>query len=179
MVFNSVLAFPKGTVPGGSDGKSVCLQCRRPGFDLWVGKIPWRRKWQPTPVLLAGKSHGWRSLVDYNPWGHKESDTNEQLHFQRNCSVCTLNLWSFDTFVHSLLLWTIHENNRNDLVSIFHNLEFSLCMRYSVSFSVQCTYICLHILFFNLLYSSSVVFRLSTISTITCENNNSIYSRPF
>ena len=41
---------------------SVCLQCRRPGFDLWVRKIPWRRKWQPTPVLLPGESHGWRSL---------------------------------------------------------------------------------------------------------------------
>ena len=41
--------------PGGSDGKSVCLQCRRPGFDPWVGKIPWRRKWQPTPSILAWK----------------------------------------------------------------------------------------------------------------------------
>ena len=38
-----------------------------------VGKIPWRGKWQPTPVLLPGKSHGWRSLVGYSPWGRKES----------------------------------------------------------------------------------------------------------
>ena len=38
---------------------------------------PWRRKWQPTPVLLPGKSHGWRSLVGYSPWGHKESDMTE------------------------------------------------------------------------------------------------------
>ena len=60
---------------------SVCLQCRRPGFDPWVAKIPWRRKWQPTPVFLPGKSHGWRSLVGYSPWGHKESDTTERLHF--------------------------------------------------------------------------------------------------
>ena len=44
-------------------------------------KIPWRRKWQPTPVLLPGKSHGRRSLVGYSPWGCKESDTTEQLHF--------------------------------------------------------------------------------------------------
>ena len=43
-------------------------------FDPWVGKIPWRRKWQPTPVLLPGKSHGQRSLVGYSPWGRKESD---------------------------------------------------------------------------------------------------------
>ena len=55
--------------PGGSDGKSVCLQCRRPGFDPWVRKILWRRKWQPTPLLLPKKSHGRRSLVGYSPWG--------------------------------------------------------------------------------------------------------------
>ena len=53
------------------------LECRRPGFDPWVGKIPWRRIWQPTPVLLPGESHGGRSLVGYSPWGHKESDMTE------------------------------------------------------------------------------------------------------
>ena len=44
-------------------------------------KISWRREWQPTPVLLPGKSCGLRSLVGYSPWGRKESDTTEQLHF--------------------------------------------------------------------------------------------------
>ena len=67
--------------PGGADGKASCLQCGRPGFNPWVGKILWRRKWQPTPVLLPGKSHGRRSLVGYRPWGCKESDTTERLHF--------------------------------------------------------------------------------------------------
>ena len=67
-------------------GSSVCLQCRRLGFDPWVGKIPWRRKQQPTPVLLLGKSHGWRSLVGYSPWGHKELDTTERLHFNFSLS---------------------------------------------------------------------------------------------
>ena len=62
----------------------ICLQSRRPGFDPMVLKIPWRRKWQPTPVFLLGKFHGQRSLVGYNPWGHKESDTNEWL---------TISLW--------------------------------------------------------------------------------------
>ena len=46
-------------------------------MDPWVGKILWRRKWQPTPVLLPGKSHGWRSMVGYSPWGHKELDPLE------------------------------------------------------------------------------------------------------
>ena len=62
-------------------GTSLVVQCRRPGFDPWVGKIPWRRKWQLTPVLLPGKSHGQRSLVGYSPWGRKESDTIERFHF--------------------------------------------------------------------------------------------------
>ena len=43
--------------------------------------INWRRKWQPTPVLLPGESHGGRSLVGYSLWGHKESDSTERLHF--------------------------------------------------------------------------------------------------
>ena len=60
---------------------SICLECKRPGFEPSVGKIPWRRKWQSTPGLLPGKSHGQRSLVDYSPWGRKESDTTERLHY--------------------------------------------------------------------------------------------------
>ena len=63
-------------------GKSVCLQCGRPGLNPWAGKTPWRRKWQPTPVFLPGKSHGRRILVGYSPWGCKKSDMNEQLHSQ-------------------------------------------------------------------------------------------------
>ena len=66
-------------IRGGSEGK--CLQCRRPGFDPWVRKIPWRRKWQPTPVSLPEESHGQRSLVGYSPRDRKESDTTERLHF--------------------------------------------------------------------------------------------------
>ena len=45
-----------------------------PGFDPWVGKIPWRRKWQPTPVFLPGESHGQRTVFGYSPWGRKELD---------------------------------------------------------------------------------------------------------
>ena len=48
-------------------------------FDPWVGKIPGRRKWQPTPVFLPEKSHGQRSLAGYSPWGCKELDPTEQL----------------------------------------------------------------------------------------------------
>ena len=69
--------------PGGASGKEPACQCKRDkrwGFDPRVGKIPWRRAWQPTPVFFAGESHGQRSLVPYSPWGHKECDTTEQLN---------------------------------------------------------------------------------------------------
>ena len=56
-----------------------------------MGKIPWRRKWQPTPVLLPGKSHGWRTLAGYSPWGCKESAMTEQLHFLLSGSVQLLS----------------------------------------------------------------------------------------
>ena len=55
----------------------LCRRCKRHGFSLWVWKISWRRKWQPTPVFLPGKSHGQRSLVGYSPWACKELDTTE------------------------------------------------------------------------------------------------------
>ena len=60
----------EGGFPGGTVGKESAYQCRRPKrckFDPWVGKIPWKRKWQPTPVLLPGKSHGQRNLVGDSP----------------------------------------------------------------------------------------------------------------
>ena len=52
---------------------------RRCGFDLWIRKVPWRRKWQPIPVFLPEELHGQRSLVGYHPWGCKESDMTERL----------------------------------------------------------------------------------------------------
>ena len=60
--------------------KELSCQCRRHktrGFDPWVGKILWRRKWQPTPVFMPGKSQGQRSLAGYSLWGCTESDTTE------------------------------------------------------------------------------------------------------
>ena len=55
-------------------GKESSCQCRRRRFDHWVGKISQRRKWQPAPVFLHGKSHGQRTLVGYSPQDHKVSD---------------------------------------------------------------------------------------------------------
>ena len=62
----------------GKESACPCRSHRRCGFDPWVRKIPWRRKWQPTPVFLPGESHGQRSQVGYSPWGSKELDMTER-----------------------------------------------------------------------------------------------------
>ena len=81
-------------------GKESACQCRRCKFNPWVRKIPWRRKWQPTPVFLSGKFHEQRSLAGYSPWSYKRvghhlvikqllhADANEST----NCRTLN-NLW--------------------------------------------------------------------------------------
>ena len=67
--------------PGGAGGKEFacqCRRCKRSKFDPWVRKIPWRRKWLPTPVFLLGKFQGQRSLVGYGPQCHKKLNMTEQ-----------------------------------------------------------------------------------------------------
>ena len=65
----------------------ICLQCGIPGFDPWVGKIPWRRKRLPTPVFWPEEFHGL-----YSPWGQKESDTTEQLSLHFKVKVSASNV---------------------------------------------------------------------------------------
>ena len=73
-------------LPRWFSGKEFVCQCRRyrrGRFDPWVRKIPWRRKWQTTPVFLPGKPHGQRSLVGYSLWGHKERLSMNACIFQK------------------------------------------------------------------------------------------------
>ena len=66
--------------PGGASGKELTCQCGRHkihGFDPWVGKIPWKRGWQSTPVFFPGESHGQSNLAGYSPWGQRELDMTE------------------------------------------------------------------------------------------------------
>ena len=93
---------------------------QRPGFNPWVGKIPWRRKWQSTPVLLPGKSHGQRILVGYSPSGHNESDTTEQLHFLSFFAVQKpLSLTAF--------LWYHLHGTSFLIISLLSHLCFYIC----------------------------------------------------
>ena len=87
-------------------------------FNPWVGKIPWRRKWQSTPVFLPGESHGQRRLVGHSPRGHRELDTTERLHLHQNLiywtsptaaleqslRVLRLFYW-YDRLANMTLLW--------------------------------------------------------------------------
>ena len=66
--------------PSWCSGKESTCQFRRHRFDSWVGKIPWSRKWQPTPVFLPGKFLGQRNLVGYHPWASKEIELSVCMH---------------------------------------------------------------------------------------------------
>ena len=69
--------------------QTLCLQCKKPSFDPWIRKIPWRRAWLPTPVLLPGESHGQKSLAGYSPRNHKELDTTKQLTHTCTYIICS------------------------------------------------------------------------------------------
>ena len=84
-VIISMIMYQLGLLWCFSGKESTCVQeTGRQGFNAWVGKILWRKKWQPASVFLPGKFHGQRSLVVYSPWGCKDMDMTEQLTFQKH-----------------------------------------------------------------------------------------------
>ena len=98
----------------GSVIKEAACQCRRREFDPWVGKNPWRKKWQPTPVFLPGNSHGQRSLVGYSPWGRKRVGHHLATKQQQQTTHCTQTSacsqgWSsqLQTFFFFFISWRL------------------------------------------------------------------------
>ena len=87
-------------LPRWLNGKESTCRCRRLRFSLWVEKIPWRRKWQPTPVFLPGKSHGHGSLASYSLWGHKSVKHNLATKEQQEQKVNR----QLDTKTHAVYL---------------------------------------------------------------------------
>ena len=83
----------------------VVQMVKRPRFDSWVRKIPWKREWKPTPVFLPGESHGQRSLVGYSPGGCKEPDTTEQLTITPTLS----NMFTYNWYLYK------YSNNTFDI----------------------------------------------------------------
>ena len=124
-------------LPWWLSGKESACQCK---FDPWVRKIPWRRKWQPTPVFLFGQSHGQRSLVAYSPWGHQrvrdDLGTKQQSHSPGLCP--------------NHLLKTLPPNN----ITLWKRFQFMYIGRTQYSFygNFQTTY-CLSLLGLNLKYT--------------------------
>ena len=88
-------------------------------YDPWVGKIPWRRKWQPIPVFLPGKSHGQRSLVGYSPWGQKESDTTK--HILALCTGMVKNsLWWLRKNEECKAQWRVLKSQSSSMMANNH-----------------------------------------------------------
>ena len=86
-------------------------QCKRHGFDPWVRKIPWKRKQQPTPVLLSGELHGQRSLALCNPWGCKDLDTIQQLSTRKQFWIQQISLQAWE-------LWSSMKGHRRCLLLV-------------------------------------------------------------
>ena len=86
----------------GAQMVKICLQCRRPSFDPWVGKIPWRREWLPTPLRLPGEFHRQRSLVGLNPWCRRVRHD-----------------WATNTFM-SLFTFSAHKNSADICILVLY-----------------------------------------------------------
>ena len=86
----------------GAQMVKICLQCRKPGFDPWVGKIPWRMEWLPTPMCFPGEFHGQRSLAGLNPWCHRVRHN-----------------WTTNTFT-SLFTFSAHKNSTDICILVLY-----------------------------------------------------------
>ena len=108
--FFQILLYNNTGFPSWLSGKRICLQCRRPEFDPWVGKILWRRERLPTPVFWPGEFQGL-----YSPWSCKESDTTERLtlHFIMIKPIFTI----LGIDLHRLRQSTKTNNNMKHLTS--------------------------------------------------------------
>ena len=110
-----VLVFPGGT--SSKESTRQCGRCKRWGCYPWVGKIPWKRKWQPTTVVSPGESHGQRSLVSYSPWGHKDLLRLKWQHIRKMCVIVKNGNFKYSNSQHPLTsninlsnVWKISQN---------------------------------------------------------------------
>ena len=126
--------------PGGASGKEPTCQCRkfkRCRFHPWVGKIPWRRAWQPTPVLLPREAHGQRSLAGSSPWGHKELNTTVEVLVEELYVSLPLVL-TFERVLHISSLSEGHLNCLLLLICTKKPQKKILCMSYA---SMSCVFL--------------------------------------
>ena len=103
--------------PGGTSGKESTCQCRRCRVHPWVGKIPWRRKWQPTPAFLPGESHGQRSLAGYSPWVAKSQTLQLSMHAY-TWKLLTVYILNILTTKKRVIMWCDRSINNVMVVTI-------------------------------------------------------------
>ena len=128
-------------LPRWCSGKEPTCQCRRHkrrGFDPWVRKIPWRRKWQPAPVFLPGEPHGQRSLVGYSPWGTESDVTEHQQPIADSlCCMVETNTTLESNYI-PILKKTIWRKRRLWKTGIYLNiLEYKISTKYPVISDLQ------------------------------------------
>ena len=118
--------------PGGAVGKESACQCRRHKkhrFDPWVGKIPWRGKWQPSLGFLPGKFHRQRRLAGPSPWGGKELDTTE--HTRTHAVNTVINKIHFTLDKNNRSSHFFLENNTSSFLILFSLKPSLTCRRFT------------------------------------------------
>ena len=116
----------------------ICLQCKRPGLDPWIGKIPWRRERLPTLVFLPGEFHEQGSLVGYSLRGHKISDMTERLMHNTFFSLSLILYFYFiqDVKIFLGLIWMVHNfvifRTQPKIQSNSANNKLILCSKYAL-----------------------------------------------
>ena len=127
--FNNGISFflcRHNGLPRWHSGKESIYQYRRQrggryGFDPWVGKIPWSRKWQPMPVLLPGKHHGQRSLAGHSPWDCSESDMTTWKSAHTHVDMIHTNSSNFSDQVH---LFPYSRSNIKNILESFNKPNY-------------------------------------------------------
>ena len=114
----SPFLHPSWGLPWWLNGRESTCQCRRRRFDLWVSYIPWRRKWQPSPVFLPRKSHGQRSLVCYSPWRPRVGHDLATKQQEQVVLICQQIVFWSDSTIHKLI--------REQLSSYFQRLSAAI-----------------------------------------------------
>ena len=118
------ITSPLKGFPGGSDAKASACNAGDQ-VDPWVRKIPWRRKWQPTSVLLPGKFYRWRRLGEHSPWGCKESYMTEWLHFHEKIFSWSLLFSMLVTNLYLPCVPTDHSPSRSFVHGVLRQEEWS------------------------------------------------------
>ena len=119
-----IMGFPDDA--SGKEFICQCRRCKRSRFNPRVGKIPWRRKWQPTPVFLPEKFHGQRSLVCCSPWDRKQSDMTEYTpSYYKLFFAYPASEYMHQNMCSQVITMVLCKRVKGDLQGAFHSWQYS------------------------------------------------------